>query len=112
MVGRNLDIRCPWNITVNSHTLINKRVVIDGREGLAIGNNVDIAQDAQIWTLQHDVNGLNHCRKGARTTINDYAWIGTISIILPEVTIGRGAVIGAVVTKDVSEMAIVRGILA
>jgi acetyltransferase-like isoleucine patch superfamily enzyme len=43
--------------------------------------------------------------------INDDVWIGAGCIILPGVTIGKGAVIaaGSVVTKNVAENAIVVG---
>ncbi len=44
-------------------------------------------------------------------TICDDVWIGARVIILPGVTVGKGAIIaaGAVVTKDVPEYAIVGG---
>ncbi len=44
-------------------------------------------------------------------TICDDVWIGVRAIILPGVTVGKGAIIaaGAVVTKDVCEYAIVGG---
>lgn len=44
----------------------------------------------------------------------DFAWIGADSVILPGVTIGKGAVVaaGAVVTKDVPDNAVVAGIPA
>jgi maltose O-acetyltransferase len=44
-------------------------------------------------------------------TIGDDVWIGTRAILLPGVTVGRGAIIGAgaVVTRDVPEYAIVAG---
>ena len=43
--------------------------------------------------------------------IHDDVWIGTRVIILPGVTVGRGAIIGAgaIVTKDIPEYAIVGG---
>ena len=43
--------------------------------------------------------------------IGDDVWIGSRVIILPGVTIGKGAIVGAgvVVTKDVPEYAIVGG---
>ena len=41
-------------------------------------------------------------------------WVGSNAVILPNVTIGKGAVIGAgaVVTKDVSDFEIVGGVPA
>ena len=46
--------------------------------------------------------------------INDEVWIGCGAIILPGVTVGKGAVIasGAVVTKDVPPMTLVGGVPA
>ena len=43
--------------------------------------------------------------------MGDDVWIGTNSVVLPGVTIGKGAVIGAgtVVTKDIPEYAIAVG---
>jgi acetyltransferase-like isoleucine patch superfamily enzyme len=49
--------------------------------------------------------------KAEPVTIEDDAWLGTGSIILPGVTVGRGAVVaaGAVVTRDVAPYTIVAG---
>ncbi len=51
--------------------------------------------------------------KGSITVCAD-AWIGTGAVILPDVTIGEGAVVGAnsVVTKDVPPYTVVGGIPA
>jgi acetyltransferase-like isoleucine patch superfamily enzyme len=52
-------------------------------------------------------------RKGS-ITINSDAWIGTGAVILPDVTIGEGAVVGAnsVVTKNVNPYTVVGGVPA
>ena len=112
---RNVDLRKPLNVYVGKNTIINKRVLLDGRGGkLCIGNNVDIAQDVNIWTLEHDVNDPQHISVGADVVIDDYVWIGARSTIMPGVKIGKGAVVGtcALVTKDVPPLAIVGGIPA
>lgn len=111
----NLEIRIGENITIGSNTVINNRVLLDGRGGkLTIGNNVDIAQETNIWTMEHDVNDNFHAAIGGDVTIHDYVWIASRVTILPGVTIGRGAVVAtnSVVTKDVSPMTIVGGIPA
>lgn len=48
---------------------------------------------------------------GKAVTIGDDVWVGGNAIILPGVTIGNGAIIGAgsVVTKDVPELWIAAG---
>jgi maltose O-acetyltransferase len=64
--------------------------------------------------LGHDVHDDFHCDKRAPVTIEDYVWIGHRAIIMPGVTLGRGAVVaaGAVVTKSVPPMSIVAGVPA
>jgi len=109
------EVRCPRNIRLGDHCVINRGVLLDGRGGqLFIGNNVDIAQEAAIWTLGHDPHDDYHGDSPGPVTIGDYAWIGHRAIIMPGVSIGRGAVVaaGAVVTRDVPAMAIVGGVPA
>jgi maltose O-acetyltransferase len=120
-VGKNtnflmgVEFRNSKNITIGSNSVVNKKVLLDGRGGqLIIGNNVDIAQETNIWTLEHDVHDDFHKDKGGDVIIDDYVWIASRVTILPGVRIGRGAVIAAnsVVTKDVEAMTIVGGIPA
>ena len=113
-IAKHIDIRRPCNIIVGDHVVINKKVLLDGRGGLTIGNNVDIAQESCIWTRHHDYNDDYHKGVSAPVSIDDYAWICTRSIILPGCYIGKGAIIaaGAVVTKDVESMSVVGGIPA
>lgn len=113
--GRSIDVRCPYRIQVGSNSSINKRVLLDGRGGnLIIGDNVDIAQEVNIWTLQHDYNSPTYEPVGGEVVIEDYVWIASRATILPGVHIGRGAVVAscAVVTKDIPPMSIVGGVPA
>lgn len=113
-VKRNIELRIPSRIKIGSNNCINHRVLLDGRGGLSIGNNVDIAQDVQIWTEGHDYNSSSYQGKTAPVTIEDYVWIASRATILPGVTIHKGAVVaaGSVVTKDVLPMEVVAGIPA
>ncbi|MBA4135860.1 MAG: acyltransferase [Opitutus sp.] len=110
-----LEVRSPRNIHLGDYVVLNRGVLLDGRGGrLSIGNNVDIAQDVAIWTLEHDVHDDLHQTRGAEVHIEDYAWIGFRAVIMPGVKVGRGAVVaaGAVVTRDVPAKAIVGGVPA
>lgn len=112
---RNVTILKPANIIIRNNSVINSQVILDGRGGkVIIGNNVDIARNVYIWTLEHDPNDDYHMIKGGNVIIEDYVWIATRATILPNVKIGKGAVVasGAIVTKDIPEMAIVGGIPA
>jgi maltose O-acetyltransferase len=110
-----VEFRQLRNIYIGNNSVINKNVLLDGRGGkLQIGNNVDIAPETNIWTLEHDVHDDYHKDIGAGVTIEDFVWIASRVTILPGVTIGRGAVIatGSVVTKSIPSMAIAAGIPA
>ena len=112
---RNTQFLSPWNIVIGDNCVINSETLLDGRGGkILIGNNVDIAREVNIWTLEHDPHDDYHKAIGGDVIIEDYVWIASRVTILPKVRIGRGAVIasGAVVTKDVPEMAIVGGVPA
>lgn len=104
----------PKNITIGEGTIIGDHVTLDGRAKLTIGNHVDIASEVMIFNSEHDINSEGFDPLEKPITIKDYVFIGPRAIILPNVTIGRGAVVaaGAVVTKDVPEMTIVAGVPA
>jgi acetyltransferase-like isoleucine patch superfamily enzyme len=102
-------------IVIGNNSVVNPFCLLDGRIGkIRIGNCVDIARDTFIFTREHDPNSDDHGGKSADVIIEDYVWIAARAIILPGVTIGRGAVVaaGAVVTKNVSPMTIVAGVPA
>lgn len=109
---RNVELRNVGNIFIGNNSVVNARVLLDGRGGpLRIGNNVDIAQETNIWTLGHDPHGDYHEAKGGGVIIEDYVWIASRVTVLPNLTIGKGSVVASnsVVTKDVPPMSIVAG---
>lgn len=84
---------------------------------VTLGNNVVMGPEVILMTTAHAFeNPLVPIRlQGALPVrpivIGDDVWLGTRVIVLPGVTIGSGAVVGAgcIVTKDVPSMAIVAG---
>ena len=78
--------------------------------GITIEDDVNIAANTQLITNNHDPYDRAvltctpvHIKKGA--------WIGAGSTILPGVTIGKYAIVGAcsVVTRDVGDCEVVAG---
>lgn len=101
-------------ISIGSHTVVNGGCHLDGRGGLSIGDNVSISAGTWVITDEHDINDPRFPEILAPVRIEDYVFVGSKAMILPGVTLGRGAVIGAgaVVTKDVAPFQIVGGIPA
>ena len=85
-----------------------------GSRPLTIGNNVSIAGEVRIFTMQHDIDDPDFKEVSAPVVIEDYVVIGTRVTILPGVRIGKGAVVasGAVVTHDVAPYTVVGGVPA
>lgn len=104
----------PSNISIGRDTIIGEGVVLDGRASLTIGDHVDFASEVMIYNSQHDLENEDFHAVSESVKIDDYVFIGPRAIILPGVTIGKGAVVaaGAVVTKDVTPFEIVGGVPA
>lgn len=104
----------PSNISIGKDTIVGEGVVLDGRDKITIGDHVDIATDVMIYNAEHDIHSDDFGAISEPVRVADYVFIGPRAIILPGVSIGKGAIIGAgaVVTKNVSEFSIVGGVPA
>lgn len=78
---------------------------------ITIGERVCINDGVEILTATHDVTDPAWTQIAKDVIIEDYVWIGQGAMILPGVTLGRGAVVGAraVVSKSVAAGLIVAG---
>ncbi|MDE6341268.1 MAG: acyltransferase [Muribaculaceae bacterium] len=111
------EIRWHSKLSVGKGSIIGDRAILDARNGIEIGKNVNFSSEVQIWTEQHmHRDPWFRCisDRSNAVVIEDRVWIGPRVTILPSVKIGEGAVIGAgaVVTKDVEPYSIMVGIPA
>lgn len=100
------------NIKIGKNCMIQQCCTFFDRGGITIGDHVFLAPKVNLVTLNHDLVPENRAVTIAKPiVIEDYAWIGINSTILPGVTVGRNAVVaaGSVVTKDVAPNTIVAG---
>ena len=113
-VSMRVQVLSPWRIRIGAHSIVSPGCLLDGRSGLTIGNNVDIAWDVLIFTLQHDYDDPGYGVIGGPVVIGDRACIASRAMILPGVTVGEGAVVAAsaVVTRDVEAYHVVAGVPA
>jgi len=90
---------------------------LEDTDNLIIGNRVAIGPNVTLLTSSDPNNSRIRpyvkIQRG-RILIEDDAWVGAGSIIMPDITIGKGAVVGAgsVVTKNVDSYHIVAGVPA
>jgi len=111
-VNHGLRVSRPDRLVVGDDVYISEDVSLDGRGGLTIGSHVSIGVGAQIWTAQHDTDSPTFAYVSAPVVLGDCSWVSSRAIVLPGVTIGAGAVIGAggVVPKDVPGWVIAVGV--
>ena len=103
---------CGKNIRVGKNVFINACCKFQDQGGIRIGDNCLIGHNVTLATLNHDFNPDNRTAIYPKPVrIGNNVWIGSDSTILPGITIGDGAIIGAgsVVTKDVPANTIVAG---
>lgn len=102
--------------SIGENVTIHDFCYLDACGGLTIGNDVRMAHNCSLISGQHDygVSGKTVIESGYSTSpivVGDDVWFGVGVVVLPGVTIGAGAVIGAnsVVTDDVPANTIVAG---
>lgn len=106
---------CGLNIKIGKNVFINSCCNFQDQGGVNIGDGTLIGHKVVLATLNH---GLSPDDRGSLypspISIGRNVWIGSSVTILPGVSIGDNAIIGAgsVVTKDVDQNAIVGGVPA
>lgn len=108
--------RCDYgeNIYIGDKSFINFNVSMIDLGKIKIGNRVLIGPGTGLFTAIHPIDPeirATGIEKGVDITLEDDVRIGGNATILPGVTIGKGAIIGAgsVVTKDIPKMTIAAG---
>ena len=119
-LGKDIYI-CAWpegELIIGNNTYIGRMSIILAHQSVVIGDDCLIAPGCHITDVNHGITPGVLIRKQPLVSksirIGNDVWIGAGCSILPGVTIGNGAVVGArsVVTGDVPEGAIVVGVPA
>ncbi|WP_104111801.1 DapH/DapD/GlmU-related protein [Arthrobacter sp. N199823] len=103
------------NIRFGENVFLNSGCRFQDQGGIDIGAGSLIGHNAVITTLNHDMLPSRRAdMHPARVVIGEGVWFGANVTVLPGVSIGDGAVVGAgaVVTKDVPAGAVVVGVPA
>jgi len=114
--GENLNLRTPLqgvrfnNVKIGKNVSIMSNCLMMSAGGITIEDNVMIAANVQLISNNHDLENriVITCKP---VHIKKNCWIGAGATILPGVTVGENAVVGAgsVVTHSVPDNTIVAG---
>ena len=109
-VAAPLSGACVSRIKIGKGVFINSGLLAMARGGITIEDGAQIAANVQLISNNHDPYDLSvlTCKP---VLIKKAAWIGAGASILPGVSIGKHAIVGAasVVTKDVPDYAVAVG---
>ena len=95
------------NLALGDRVYINADCVVLDTAPVRIGRRTMLGPAVQIYCADH-AHGLDERRRGLEralpVSIGEEVWIGGGAILLPGVTVGDGAIVGAcaVVTRDVA----------
>lgn len=118
-IGENSMVQAPLSgaaldrLKIGNNVFINSNCLAMARGGIIIEDDVMLAANVQLLSNNHDEYDRQvllckpiHIKKGA--------WIGAGASILPGVTIGKYAIVGAgaIVTKDVGDYEVAVGVPA
>ena len=116
-IGENSRITTPFagaafdKIKLGNNVFINSNCLAMARGGITIEDDVMLAGNVQLLSNNHDEyeRQILICDK---ILIKKGAWIGAGATVLPGVTIGKYAIVGAgaIVTKNVPDYSVVVGI--
>lgn len=125
LMGFEIDlsttVKLPFYTDFGQFTRLGKNVFINfgcsfmDRGGITIEDNALIGPNVQLITENHAMEPeLRRYVYGKPIHIKKNAWLGAGATVLPGVTIGENAVVGAgaVVTSDVPDNAVVGGVPA
>jgi putative colanic acid biosynthesis acetyltransferase WcaF len=116
-IGKNARIHptariwAPWNLVIGTEASVAHDVDCYCVVRIEIGDHATVSQYAMLCTASHEISDPHMGLTTAPIIIGAEAWICAKAFIVPGVSVGRGAVVGAqaVVTRDVPEWIIVAG---
>ena len=112
-IFRDVEVSFGYNIAAGDNVTIHRKVLLDDRGSIDIGDNVSISDYANIYSHAHDVDDIDKVACG-RTIIGDGARITYHAVVLSGMRVGKDAMVGTmgVVTRPVPDHHINVGIPA
>jgi len=104
-------VKFPWRLTLGDYVWLGEKAWLDNLAPIIIENHVCVSQGVYLCTGNHDWNDPNFALITAAITLEEGSWIAAGAIIGPNVTVGRGAVLGlgSVTGKSLAPMTIYTG---
>ena len=110
-VHQRARISHPWNLTMGDGACLGDGAHAYCLAPITLGTDTTVAQEAYLCTASHDFTTPSYSLVTASIVLGQDSFVGARAFLLPGVTIGRGAIVGAcsVVTRSVEDSTTVAG---
>ena len=104
-------IWAPWHLRVDDTATIGPGAELYNPGGITLEHHAIVSQDAFLCGGTHDFNNPAFPMIWKPIALEPYAWICARAVVLPGVTVGRGAVLGAgaVTSKNLESLGVYAG---
>lgn len=110
-VHQRAIIEAPWRLTLHDRACLGDRAHAYCLDEIVLGARCTVAQETYLCTGTHDFEDPNLPLRVAKISVGEDAYLGARAFVMPGVTIGAGAVVGAcsLVTSDLPDWTICWG---
>lgn len=104
-------IQIPWNLTMHDRACLGDGAFAYSLGEIEIFEDATVAQQAYLCTGTHKFNEPSRPLQTGKITVGRSAFIGARAFVMPGVTIGEGAIVGAcsLITRHVDPHTTVAG---
>ncbi|WP_156819947.1 DapH/DapD/GlmU-related protein [Synechococcus sp. PCC 7336] len=110
-VHQRARIQIPWHVTLHDRACIGDRANLYSLGEIELGERTVVAQECYLCTGTHDFSIRSYPLMTAKIAIGKDVFLGARTFVLPGLTVGDGALVGAcsVVTKDLPSWQVCAG---
>ncbi|MGA9100407.1 hypothetical protein [Aeromicrobium sp.] len=110
VIRHRVRVQWPWKLVVGEDSWIGEECWLYNAGDITIGSDVCLSQGVYMCAGDHDRTAKDFHPRGRPVVVENGAWLATQCMILGDVTIGSGAVVGAraIVNHDVKPGGTVR----
>lgn len=106
IIRPTVRITYPWKVSIADNVWIGDHAELYSLGDIVVEHDAVISQNCYLCTGSHDASDVRFPIFVRRITIESEAWLCADVFVMPGVTIGRGAVVGArsLVTSDIPSL--------
>jgi putative colanic acid biosynthesis acetyltransferase WcaF len=110
VIRHRVRVQWPWYLSIGDDSWVGEGSWLYSAGQITIGSDVCLSQGVFLCAGDHDFKSSDFRPRPGPITIHDGVWLAAEALVLREVTIGTGTVVGgrAIVTKDVPPGSVIR----